>query len=110
VFWALMDRWKLADGEALELIGHPGGPTKAGKRPRFKVTGEEARLFGQLQEIEAALSLLVTDTAAWMRRPIKDMPLNGQSPVSYITRNGLEGARAVARQVLMAGLQQRTSV
>ena len=109
VFWALMDRWKLSDVEALDLIGHPGGLTKKRTRPRFRVAGEEARLFGQLQEIESALSLLVTDTAAWMRRPIKDAPFRGQSPVSHITRNGLEGARAVARQVLMAGLQQRTS-
>jgi hypothetical protein len=108
VFWALMDRWKLSDAEALDLIGHPGGLTKKGTRPRFRVVGEEARLFGQLQEIESALSLLAADTAAWMRRPIRDAPFRGQSPISYITRNGLKGARAVARQVLMAGLQQRT--
>jgi len=108
VFWALMDRWKLSDAEALDLIGHPGGLTKKGTRPRFRVVGEEARLFGQLQEIESALSLLAANTAAWMRRPNRDAPFRGQSPISYITRNGLKGARAVARQVLMAGLQQRT--
>jgi hypothetical protein len=108
VFWALMDRWKLPDSEALNLIGHSGGLTKTGTRPRFKVVGKEAELFAHLREIDATLSPLVRDSGAWMRKPLKEAPFNGMTPLAYITQKGLEGAKAVERAVLMAGLQRRT--
>ena len=79
-FRALIDRWKLSDGEALDLIGHSGGLTKKGTRPRFKLVGREAVLFSHLREIESALSPLAKDTAAWMRQPNKAAPFRGQSP------------------------------
>jgi hypothetical protein len=110
VFWALMDRWKLSDPEALALIGHTGGMTKKGTRPRFKVVGQEAKLFGQIREIDAALSPLVGDAAAWIRQPIKEAPFHGQTAAAYITQHGVDGAREVARLVLMTGLRQQTSV
>lgn len=110
VFWDLMDRWKLSDVEALALIGHIGGMTKKGTRPRFKVAGQEAKLFGQLREIDTALSPLVSDSAAWIRQPINEAPFRGQTAVAYITRHGVDGAREVARMVLMTGLRQPTSV
>jgi len=43
VFWALMDRWKLSDVEALNLIGHPGGLTKKGTRPRALLWWEQPK-------------------------------------------------------------------
>ncbi|MBS0640212.1 MAG: DUF2384 domain-containing protein [Proteobacteria bacterium] len=106
VFWALMDRWKLTDAEALDLIGHRGGLTKKGTRPRFKVAGAEAALFGHLREIEAALAPLVGDPAAWLRSPIPESPFDGSSPLDYMTRKKIEGAQAVGRAILLTGLQQ----
>jgi len=108
VFWALMDRWKLSDAEALNLIGHSSGLTKKGTRPRFKVAGKQAQLFGHLREIDAALSPLVKDSGAWMHKPLKEAPLSGTTPLAYITQRGIEGARSVERAILMAGLQRRT--
>jgi hypothetical protein len=108
VFWALMDRWKLPASEALNLIGHSGALTKKGTRPRFKVVGKEAELFGHLREIDAALSPLVRDSGAWMRKPLKEAPFSGMTPLVYITQKGIEGAKAVERAILMAGLQRRT--
>jgi hypothetical protein len=109
MFWTLMDRWKMSDAEALALIGHAGGMTKKGTRPRFKVVGREAKLFGQLREIDAALSPLVDDAAAWIRQPIKEAPFRGQSVVAHITQHGSDGAREVERMVLMTALRQHTS-
>jgi hypothetical protein len=108
-FWALADRWKLSDLEALALIGHTGGMTKKGTRPRFKVAGQEAKLFGQIREIDAALSPLIGDAAAWIRQSVKEVPFRGQIAVAYITRHGVDGAREVARIVLMTGLRRQAS-
>jgi hypothetical protein len=105
VFWGLMDRWKLADLEALDLIGHSGGLTKKGTRPRFRVMGREAELFGYLQEIDTALAPLVKDRAAWIRQPIRHAPFRGANPLRHITRNGIAGARDVARELMVAGLK-----
>lgn len=83
--------------------------TKKGTRPRFKLVGQEAVLFGHLREIECALSPLVKDTAEWMRQPIKAAPFPAQNPAVHITHNVVDGAREVVRKVLMAGLEQQTS-
>jgi len=107
VFWSLMDRWAMSDTEALRLIGHKGGLTKKGTRPRFNVTGQEAALFGRLREIDAALAPLVKDTGAWMRRSIKEAPFQGATPLSFITLNGIEGSKAVERAILMTALRRR---
>ncbi|MFL5286629.1 MAG: hypothetical protein ACJ8AW_38060 [Rhodopila sp.] len=106
-FWALMDHWKLSDTEALELIGHAGGLTRKGTRPRFTVAGTEAEIFGHLREIEAALAPLTKDPGAWMRQPIKDAPFKGAAPLSYITQNGVKGSRAVEQAILMTALRRQ---
>jgi hypothetical protein len=54
-FWALMDRWQVPDEKALRLLDHVGGLTAAGKRPRFAMTGDEAKRFAYLMEIDTAL-------------------------------------------------------
>lgn len=35
LFWELIDRWGIADGTALHLLGQASGLTTHGKRPRF---------------------------------------------------------------------------
>jgi hypothetical protein len=106
LFWSLMERWKIGDLEALRLIGHPGGLTKKGIRPRFRVKGQEAELFSHLREIEAALVPLAQDPGAWLRRPIKDAPYRGVSPLRHICQHGIEGARDVAHTLFLVGLQR----
>ena len=49
VFWALMDAWQVEDMQALALIGHPGGLTKKGTRPRFKLVGDEVTMVRGLR-------------------------------------------------------------
>jgi hypothetical protein len=105
-FWALVDRWKVPDPEALKLIGHQGGMTKKTTRPRFRVTGQEAEIFGYLKEIDASLAPLMDDSGAWMKTPRKEPPFKGSTPLDLVTRNGSDGAREVVRTILRVGLQQ----
>lgn len=104
-FWSLIDRWKLGDLEALDLIRHPGGLTKKGTRPRFRVVGPEAELFSYLREIETALKTLGTNSADWIRQPIKEDPFKGRTPLAHIAHGGVAGARDIVRKIMATGLQ-----
>ena len=65
-FWSLMDRWQVADAEALRLIGHPGGLTKKGTRPRSKMVGGEVVAFLGLKEIDTVLIPLDISPSRWL--------------------------------------------
>jgi hypothetical protein len=101
-----MDAWKLNDLEALALIGHPGGLTKKGTRPRFRLTGAEAERFRYLREIDEGLKPLGIAPAKWLRQIRGNAPFNGDTPLTHITRSGVDGAREVIRAILAMGLRQ----
>jgi hypothetical protein len=82
-FWSLMDRWKVDDLAALKVIGHPGGLTKKGTRPRFRIMGPEAALFSYLRAIDTALQPMQSNPADWIRQPIKEVPFSG-SPAKFV--------------------------
>jgi hypothetical protein len=104
-FWSLMDSWKVTDLAALDLIGHSGGLTKKGTRPRFRVVGREAELFSYLREIETALETLREEPADWICRPIKEDPFKGTTPLAHITHRRVVGARDVIRKIMATGLR-----
>ncbi len=86
VFWSLMDRWEVADTEALRLVGHPGGLTKKGTRPRFKLDGDEVEAFLGLQEIDTALDALKLHPPSWLRQAVKEQPFGGTAPLAFLVR------------------------
>jgi hypothetical protein len=104
-FWALMDRWNVPDLAALEMIGHAGGLSKKGTRPRFKLAGDEADRVRRLVEIADALSALGLDPKDWLNKPVRAAPFKGATLIEYLTRNGLEGVREVSRYILRNGLK-----
>ena len=104
-----MDRWKIADIEALALIGHEGGLTKKGTRPRFKLVDGEVDAFLGLQEIETAMAPLQLDPSRWLRKPLKGDPFCGTTPLAFITRTGTSGIRATIRFILQSGLRMSVS-
>ena len=104
-FWLLMDRWGIPDIAALELIGHPGGLTKKGTRPRFKLVGEEVDMLRGLQEIDAALMPLQLDPKDWLDQPLKAEPFGGATPLVYLTQTRLTGIRDTIRYILQNGLE-----
>jgi hypothetical protein len=108
-FWALMDQWNVPDLAALQMIGHAGGLSKKGTRPRFKLLGEEADMVRRLVEIDEALSALELDPEDWLNKPVKAPPFKGATVLDYLTHNGLEGARETSRYILKNGLKLSVS-
>jgi hypothetical protein len=103
-FWSLMDRWRVEDLAALDLIGHSGGLSKKGTRPRFRLPGEKAPLFHLLREIDAALGALGAPPDVWLRRSIASTPFSGATPLQHISVRGQQGARDVIRRIMKLGL------
>ena len=109
VFWSLMDRWNVPDTAALELIGHPGGLTKKGTRPRFRLAGDEVDMLAGLQEIDAGLSALKLDPRSWVHHPAHEVPFQGATPLAYMTEARMEGVRETLRFILRHGLTMSMS-
>lgn len=106
-FWALIDRWAVADLDALTLIGHQGGLTRKGTRPRFRLDGEEAARFSLLRALDTALSALGREPRAWLRAA----QAGGGTPIEQLRDAGGDGARmllrTLTRQGLAAGLEEQ---
>jgi hypothetical protein len=104
-FWKLMDRWDVPDLDTLDLIGHRGGLSKKGTRPRFKLNGEEGERVRNLFEIDQAISSLRLDPKNWMNKPIKAGPFEGAKPIFYLKKFGPKGVIATSRYLLKNGLR-----
>lgn len=104
-FWALVDRWKLADLDALELIGHGGGLTKTGTRPRFKLTAGESEVVAAMRSLDETLEQLELDPAKWLQAPLHPAPFGGDKPVSLILKKRLQGLRDASRYLTQMGLR-----
>lgn len=105
-FWSLVDRWKLADVEALRLIGHKGGLTKKGTRPRFKLTEAEGEIVAAMRSLNETMDQLGLDSAQWLAAPLRPEPFRGATPVSVIRKRRLQGLREVGRYLTQMGLLQ----
>ncbi len=109
VFWSLMDRWKVPDSAALELIGHPRGLTKKGTRPRFRLQGDEVDMLAGLQEVDAALTPLKLEPERWVHAVVEEAPFQGATPLAYMTGTRLAGVREALRFILRHGLRMSMS-
>jgi hypothetical protein len=65
-----MERWRVPDATALELIEFPGKLGASGKRPGFRFTTRQQRITSYLPEIDAALAAAGKDQA-WLHRKIQ---------------------------------------
>jgi hypothetical protein len=104
-FWSLMDRWGIADADALDLLGHAGGLTKKGTRPRFKLTPAEVDMATALQAIDEVLASLNIKAQAWLSKPVAAEPFRGGKPIDLIKTMRLEGARSVHRSLTQMSLR-----
>jgi len=109
-FWDLMERWRVPDAIALELIEFPGKLGKQGKRPRFRFTTRQQRITSYLPEIDAALAAGGKDHA-WLHRKIPGSPFSRRTPVEHMVTHGMEGMAEVLqilnRAVMRAALDKR---
>ena len=93
-FWALMEKWRVSDPLALDLIAFPGKMPKTDKRPRFRLLGSRQSLTGYLAAVDGALEAAGHDTA-WLHRKAKGF--GGLSPIDLMIRDGAGGASDVLR-------------
>ena len=104
-FWALVDRWKLVDLDALRLIGHAGGLTKKGTRPRFKLTEAEAEAVAAMRSLDETLEQLCLDPAQWLQAPLRPAPFGGAKPIGLILKTRLQGLREASHYLTQMGLR-----
>lgn len=104
-FWALMDRWGIEDLDALALVGHAGGLTKKGTRPRFRLQGTEAHRYAALRALDTALSTLGQEPADFLRAKQTRAPCDGATPLAVLHRDGADGARSLIRDLTRQGFQ-----
>ena len=104
-FWTLMDRWRIGDPEALALIGHAGGLTRKGTRPRFRLAGDEAVRYAALRSLDAAIGTLGLAPSDWLATVRTEAPFGGDTPLAVLTRDGADGARRLVRALNRQGLE-----
>jgi hypothetical protein len=63
-FWDLMDRWDVSDDQAMELVGYEGKLPTTNRRPRFRLSTEQARIVATLLEVASALATAGLDPVA----------------------------------------------
>jgi hypothetical protein len=102
-FWALMDRWRVSDDQALELVGYQGKLPTTGRRPRFRLTSEQAHIVSTLLEIDVALATAEMDTA-WLHRRSKTAP---RSPLDLMRAGATDDVlRSLTQAALRASLSR----
>lgn len=97
-FWRLVDRLRIPDAQALDMIGYPGKLPQSGKRPRFRLTTLQTRLAAYLPEIAAALQA-TGEGPSWLHRRLRPAPFCGRSPLDMIAEEGAGGLAAVTKQL-----------
>jgi hypothetical protein len=63
----LIDRWNVSDEQALELVNYEGPLPPTDRRPRFRLSTEQARIVSTLLEIDSALTTAGIDRT-WLRK------------------------------------------
>ena len=91
---------------ALRFIAGP--PIRAGKRPRFRLLGQQAAAYQVLRAIDGHLAMLKEAPHAWLSRPIAGRPFGRRKPVSLMAGGPdavAETLRYLERQVFRASLR-----
>jgi hypothetical protein len=104
-FWSLVDHWRIPDLDALQLIGHAGGLTRKGTRPRFKLSDSEAEVVSAMRSLDATLAQLGFEPAMWLSQPLRPEPFRGAAPLDLIRKGRLQGLREVSRYLTQMSLR-----
>jgi hypothetical protein len=103
-FWDLMERWRVPDATALELVEFPGKLGASGKRPRFRFTTRQRRITSYLPEIDAALAAAGKDQA-WLHRKAGGAPLSRRTPIEHMVAHGMDGMADVLQVLNRAAMR-----
>jgi hypothetical protein len=103
-FWDLMDRWDVADDQALELVGYDGKLPTTGRRPRFRLSTEQAGLVATLLEVDTALATAGLDPS-WLH---KRSGMGARSPLDLMRAGAMnEVLRSLTQAALLASVQKK---
>jgi hypothetical protein len=102
-YWVLMERWGVPDAEALDLLGFAGKIGASGTRPRFRFSPLQRRLTTFLAEIDTTLEAAGHDRG-WLHKKIRTAPFGGNTPLAFMTREGIDGMAEVLRTLHRAAL------
>jgi uncharacterized protein (DUF2384 family) len=80
----------------LRLIAGPP-LTGTGKRPRFRLTGEQVERFTSLREIDRHAVDIFGEAATWLARSNPAAVFSGRTPVEHMLCNGRRGIADVLR-------------
>jgi hypothetical protein len=97
VFWSLIDRWRVSDEQALELISYEGKLPTTERRPRFRLSAEQARTVSTMLEVDSALAAAGIDPA-WLHRRSDEMP---RAPVDLMRAGATEEVLRSLTQVAL---------
>jgi hypothetical protein len=81
----MIDRWRVSDEQALELVSYEGKLTTTG-RPRFRLSAKQISTVSTLFEIDSALAAAGMDQA-WLHRPSDQMP---RSPLDLMRAGAMD--------------------
>lgn len=95
----------MPDLNALQLIGHGGGLTQKGTRPRFKLSDTEAEIVAAMRSLDASLAQLGLDPAQWLLTSLRPAPFRGATPLDLIRKGRLQGLRDVSRYLTQMSLR-----
>jgi hypothetical protein len=102
--WDLMDRWDVADDQALELVRYEGKLPTAGRRPRFRLSTEQAGLMVTLLEVDRALATAGLDPS-WLH---KRSGTGTRSPLDLMRAGAMdEVLRSLTQAALLASVQKK---
>jgi hypothetical protein len=96
-FWSLIDRWRVSDAPALELIGYEGKLPTTERRPRFRLSAEQARTVSAMLEVDTALAAAGVD-AAWLHRRSDEMP---RSPLDLMRAGAMDEVLHLLTQTML---------
>jgi hypothetical protein len=94
-FWSLMERWRVPDDQALELIAYDGKLPDRSKRPRFRLNSAQAEVVSSLVEIDIALTAARMD-ANWLHKP---MPDTDRTPLDLLRAGAMEEVLGALRKM-----------
>jgi hypothetical protein len=81
-----MERWRVPDAQALELLEFAGKIGKSGKRPRFRFSPHQKRLTTYLADIDAALAA-AGESPAWLAQTNRS---GGKAPLAFMIGSGMD--------------------
>jgi hypothetical protein len=94
----LIDRWRVSDEQALELISYQGKLPTSRRRSRFQLSPEQALTVSTMLEVDSALAAAGIDPA-WLHRRSDQMP---RSPLDLMRAGAMD---EVLRSLTQATLQ-----